>query len=284
MDQNKLPINIINIPFTTLYSEELLDLIKEHLKPSTSPLFIATPNPEIILKSLSDSKYQQIIQNTDINIPDGNGIIWANHFNNSVKKYHNKALISLIGVLSIFKYLLQPKNKAKRFHQTIHGSDLFKQICLDKEISQHKIFLLGNKEGIKPNVSELAAQKLQILNPQINIAGFYDSIPIDLKIIEKINVSQAEIVFIAFGAPDQEIWIHYHLHELPTVRIIMGIGGSFDFLTGIIPRAPKIIRKIGLEWVFRLSQQPFKRIRRIYNAFIVFPYQVIKHRINHKQD
>ena len=275
---NNTEIIIWDIPFTTLYQREILEQINGILSnPSSLQLFLATPNPEILLASQSDTPLRQTLQHTSINIPDGNGIIWANIFHNFTRRNSNPVTIYLKGISSFIYFLFHQKNETKRFNKAIHGSDLTMQICRDETINKHKIFLLGNSHGLINNVSKLASNKLRQEIPDINIIGHYDSTTEDTHIVEKINKLQPEILFVAFGAPAQEKWITENLSKLPSVKLAMGVGGTFDFIAGIIPRAPSFFRKTGLEWVYRLYRQP-NRLARIFRAAIVFPYKIISAR------
>jgi len=205
-------IRILEIPFTLMKEEDIINTLLFHLSDKEShPLFLATPNPEILLLSKQDPDYKNILNNTDLNIPDGNGIIWANYFLSKVRKIHSKTFITLAGIGSLFAFLFHPKNTAEPFNKAIHGSDLMQHICLDSEFAGHKIFLLGNVEGLMSNTAEIAADRLKELNPEIQIVGYFDSTPTSEVAVEKINASEAEIVFVAFGAPAQEIWIANNL-------------------------------------------------------------------------
>lgn len=270
-------IIILNVPFTTLYQSEILEKIKNILNQSAKQFFLATPNPEMLLVTEKNSNFLKTLQQTDLNIPDGNGIIWANNFLKQTDKTKNLFAIYLKGLISLATFLFYQKNEKKRFNKAIHGSDLMRDICLDKEFSKHKIFLLGNKHGLKKNISSLTTTSLQKTNSQINIAGSYDGSPSDLLNLEKINSVKPEILFVGFGAPHQEIWIAKNLAKMPSVKLAIGVGGTFDFIAGSIPRAPHLMRQMGLEWLYRLYRQP-SRIKRIVNAAIVFPLKVISAR------
>ena len=95
----------------------------------------------------------------------------------------------------------------------------------------------------------------------------------------EINQNNSKILFVALGMPKQEKWIHQNLKSMPSVKLAMGVGGSFDFISGRIRRAPRLIRSLGLEWAYRLFYQPW-RIKRIFKAVIVFPWLVLKHGSN----
>ncbi len=152
----------------------------------------------------------------------------------------------------------------KPIKERVTGADLMEKIL---KLGKHRIFLLVGKGG----VVEKIAKKFS------NIVGFTEDID---EAIECINELRPNILFVALGAPKQEKWIHYNIAEIPSVKVAMGVGGAFDFISGKILRAPKFSRKIGLEWLWRLIIQPW-RIRRIYNATIKFPWLVIKTRITH---
>lgn len=272
-------IEILGIPFTTLREGEVINLIKTELsKPESAPLFIATPNPEMLLECSKNRLFKKVIQNTGLNLPDGNGLIWARKFLSKNSGQKNRFLVALRGAISLPAFLLHRKNDQKRFQKAIHGSDLTMKICLDPEISRQGVFLLGNKLGLKANTAQLAAEKLQNLSKSIKISGYLDTTPDDMKIAQKILKSDARILLVAFGAPTQELWIAQHLSSMPNIKLAMGIGGTFDFIAGIVPRAPAIMRKTGLEWLYRLFKQP-KRLGRIINATLVFPYTVIRSRL-----
>ena len=96
-------------------------------------------------------------------------------------------------------------------------------------------------------------------------------------ILENGIINQAEIIFVNFGAPDQEKFIFGNKEKFPQAKILVGVGGVFDFLTGKLYRAPQWMRSIGLEWLWRLMQEP-KRIRRIWSAVVVFPIRSILER------
>ena len=118
------------------------------------------------------------------------------------------------------------------------------------------------------------------MNTSLRIAGTFSGSPRDEdaeEIIGKIREAKPHLLLAAFGAPEQDLWISEHLKKLPSVRVAMGVGGTFDFLAGKRRRAPKWMRSIGLEWFYRLLREP-KRIKRIFNAVVVFPMLVLLHR------
>ena len=103
----------------------------------------------------------------------------------------------------------------------------------------------------------------------------------DENLLKKINEKNPDIIFVALGGLKQEKWIDVNLKNLPSVKLAMGIGGAFDFISGKIKRAPLVMRKLGLEWLFRLFLEP-RRIKRIFNATVRFSYRVIAVGRNYK--
>lgn len=235
---------IMGIPFDKVTLESTLTLLLEKLAdPSTRGFFIATPNPEMLLAADKNFEFKRILQKTNLNIPDGTGIIWA-------AARHGTPL-----------------------PERVTGTDLMQSLC-HKITPDVRVFLLG----AAPGVAEKAAKKLQE-HKHTNIVGTYagSSSPLDdAKLRDLINNARPDLLFVAYGAPKQEFWISRNLPHLPTVKVAMGVGGAFDFISGIQKRAPAWMRRIGLEWLYRLVQQP-KRIVRIFNATIRFPLAFISY-------
>jgi len=86
-----------------------------------------------------------------------------------------------------------------------------------------------------------------------------------------------DLLFVAYGFPKQEEWMAEHIHNLP-VQVMMGVGGAFDYISGQVPRAPRFLRKLGLEWLFRLAVQPWRLKRQL--ALFDFAFLVLKKRLS----
>ncbi len=157
--------------------------------------------------------------------------------------------------------------------ERVTGVDTMTDLCLALT-KEHPVFLLG----AAPGIADKAAAVLKAKNPGLNVAGTYAGSPADSdapEILRKIAVSGAQILFVAYGAPKQDVWIDRHLKELPSVKIAMGVGGRFDFIAGAQVRAPTAFRSLGLEWLWRVVREP-KRIGRILTAVVVFPWMVLR--------
>jgi N-acetylglucosaminyldiphosphoundecaprenol N-acetyl-beta-D-mannosaminyltransferase len=121
----------------------------------------------------------------------------------------------------------------------------------------YRLFLLG----AAPGVAEAAGRVLTERYPGLTIVGTYAGSPAPEEaaaITTRITASEAEILFVAFGAPQQDLWIARNAGRLPVVRLAMGVGGVYDYLSGRVPLAPPLWRRLGLEWLYRLIHQPWR--------------------------
>jgi N-acetylglucosaminyldiphosphoundecaprenol N-acetyl-beta-D-mannosaminyltransferase len=164
--------------------------------------------------------------------------------------------------------------KLKRYS----GVDFVTDLCALAEKENKSIYLLGSGSD---EVIKKTAKVLQEKFPMLKIVGCSKGLLINKNgeynkednedLIYDIIVKSPDILFVAFGHGKQEKWIDKNLTDLPSVKIAMGVGGSFDFISGYVKRAPKFLRIIGLEWLWRLILEP-RRIGRIFKATAVFIY------------
>ncbi|MFH1790256.1 MAG: WecB/TagA/CpsF family glycosyltransferase [bacterium] len=214
-----------------------------------SQCVIYTPNPEIIVDSHKDSYLAKVLNTGDINICDGVGLQMA--------------------------ILLKQGIKIKR----LAGVDFMLAMCQKASISGKTVFLLGSDNDkvvsrVATNLkNKFGNLKIVGISPGPRISIKDDALIMDhaenSEIIAQINSAPPDILFVAFGHNKQEKWIFENISKIPCVKIVMAVGGSFDFISGHVTRAPLWIRKIGLEWLFRLFIQP-RRILRILKATIIF--------------
>lgn len=233
---------------------------------------IVTPNPEMILEAQKNSKFLRILNNSNLNIPDGTGLLWAAKYLKITEKTKFKAIKLMKWVTSLLAIAIYPPYIHSEIKERVTGADLMQEICKKSGKLKLKIFLLGAAEGVAEKVKNTLEKKY----PEIQIVGTYAGKPLtteDNKIREKVDKSKADIIFVAYGAPSQEFWIARNLKKFKTIKLAIGIGGTFDYIAGVQKRSPRWMQKLGLEWLYRLLQQP-KRLRRIYNATIKFPITV----------
>lgn len=223
---------------------------------------IYTPNPEILLLAKQDRKLLRILKKADLLLPDGNGL----QFVSTLKRFPQRYLRAFFYLPCLFTFLLYKRPFKAEIPEIIHGSDFMSTIIDWAELRGKSVYFLGGP----PGVAEGTAAFFERRNPQLKVAGTSHLNP-GSDAAKKIQDSKAKVVFVAYGAPKQEKWIHEWLPKFPAVELIMGVGGSFDFWSGNIKRAPQWMRRMGLEWLWRLLLNPKKRAGRIYNAFVRFP-------------
>ncbi len=259
-------ISLLGIDITKAKKEEILEYIFNSLKNSSHKYYIVTPNPEIVMYARSHPDYNQILNGAEISIPDGTGITKA------ARILRNESI------------------------ERIGGTDFMEQICRDAAYKPVSIGLLGARDG----VAEKAAECLRVKYPGVNIVFAASEWPETLADLdrgikiydsrfkkeiakflnrESIFLNPAiDILFVAYGAPKQEEWIAENFEKLP-VKIMMGVGGAFDYISGEVIRAPKIIRNMGFEWLYRLIKEPWRWKRQfalIRFIFLVFNYRLLR--------
>ncbi len=211
--------------------------------------YIVTPNPEIILKAQKDEELFYILNQADISLPDGFGLIIA----------------SLLKGYSL---------------KRITGSNLTPLILKRAEDSNWKVLVINNEKGLSKNSDIENVLNNYHSNLKYLVLDVNREKNLDEDQLKYINEFSPDIMFCTFGSPYQEKFIYFNKDKIANLKLSLAIGGSFDFLTKKLKRAPKILQKIGFEWLWRLILQP-KRIKRIYNATFVFLKKVIKARFNH---
>jgi N-acetylglucosaminyldiphosphoundecaprenol N-acetyl-beta-D-mannosaminyltransferase len=186
--------------------------------------------------------------------PDCLNIAWENADYRNLLRGAERVLPDGIGIHLGCRMLGQA------LRANVNGTDMFPLLCEAAARERLPIYLLG----ARPGIAEAAAENMVKCYPDLKIAGARDGyFPTEEEsaVVEAINLSGARILLIAFGAPRQELWLGRWREQLePPVR--MGVGGLFDFYSGRIPRAPVWMREMGLEWVFRLMQEPGRMWRR----------------------
>lgn len=237
MTEKNKQINILGVKIDQISLKEALGVADSFSLPkSNGQHFMVTCNPEIILYAQKDEAYKNILNTASLLVADGFGLILASKFLN----------ISL--------------------RERVVGVDFLEKFCNICANSGKSIFLLGGDQG----VAKKTAENLKNKYPNLKIVGWLDG-NIDLDNCHKtIKNFSPDILFVAFGHPKQETWIYNNLAKIPSVKFAVGVGGAFDFISGKVWRAPKFMRKIGLEWFWRLLTQPW-RVKRIFNAIIIFP-------------
>ncbi len=275
-------VTLLDIPFDSITQAQVLALVKLRLEEKKTTR-IVTINPEFLLEAERNSDFKEVLKSADLHLADGIGILWATHFL-AIKPLFPKLYRAIPRLYSLYQCfytlaLLPFTKKVTRnpLPERVTGSDLFIPLAQQLATTNQRIFLLGGADG----VAEKTAKILQSQINTIEIAGYYSGSPKKedaQKIIAIINDSKATALFVAFQFPAQDIWIAHHLPRLHQVKMAIGVGGTFDFITGSshiahgntnTKRAPHWMRKLNLEWLWRLITQPY-RWKRIFNATIKF--------------
>lgn len=240
MENKREKLYILGIPVDKVTMQESLEIFRELLK-EEKVSFIVTPNSEIVMNATKDADLEGLIKKADLVIPDGIGLVYAS------------------------KILKQPLS------ERVTGID-FANAALRIVAEQGKcVFFLGGK----PGVAQAAAEKKMQEIPGLNIVGVQNGFfkeTEEADIISRINASGADFLCVALGFPKQEYFIEKNQSMLKSC-VAIGIGGSLDVWSGMLARAPKLYQKLGLEWLYRLLQEP-ARIKRI-KALPAFLIQVI---------
>lgn len=219
---------ILGIPFNNITYSEAVILSLLFLEEEKHHM-IFTPNPEIVMEARKDKELFNILNKADLVVPDGIGIVKASLFT---------------------------QNKIK---ERVAGFDLVQGIFKNIRDTKHTVYFLGGGKDIAKQAKINMEKKYSGLKI-IGVHDGYFNNKEEKIIIEQIKSLKPDILLVGIGSPKQEKWIYKHRKELP-VKISIGVGGSFDIMSGKSRRAPKIFIKFGLEWFYRLITQPTRFVR-----------------------
>lgn len=199
------------------------------------PHQVVTVNVDFLRQAQNDREFMEIINHSALAIADGMPLVWASGW------------------------------MGDRLPERVAGVELVDHCCRFAAEEGYRIFLLGGEEG----VPDAAARILTERHPDLQVVGAY-SPPIgpfsdqeEAKIVEMIKEAKPHILLVAFGAPKQDMWIAKHQRQLG-VPLAIGVGGVFNFLTGRVKRAPGWMQQHGLEWLYRVTQEPARLWRRYF--------------------
>lgn len=221
---------MLGVGFDNLTEEDAIELCKKLIDEHRAA-YMVTPNPEIVMAAWENSELMSALENADLVIPDGIGVVKAARIIGTPLKARLPGIE--IGE-EVLKYLAQTGKST---------------------------FLLG----AKPGVAELAAERIKQMCPGINICGTNDGyFKDDAPVVAKINEAKPDFLMVCLGAPKQEIWMSRNARMLD-VGLMAGLGGSLDVFAGTVERAPKAWQKLNLEWLYRCVKEPwrFKRIAKL---------------------
>jgi N-acetylglucosaminyldiphosphoundecaprenol N-acetyl-beta-D-mannosaminyltransferase len=198
---------------------------------------VVTPNAQHIVLLESDAALRDAYANADLVVADGTSLVFASR---------------LLG---------------EKLRERVAGIDLFEQVCAEAAELGLRVFLLGGR----PGSAERAAEKLRRKFPGLSVAGTccpplgFERDEQELQVIgDAIRAARPDLVFVALGAPKQESWMHQYGRRLG-VPVLIGVGGSFEIVGGLLPRAPRFLQHLGCEWFYRLLLEP----RRLWRRYLI---------------
>ena len=227
--------NILGVGISIMSLEQAVESIERFIAIGGHH-YVCLCNVHTVVTSRQNNEFRHIVNEADLALPDGMPLVWG---------------ARLLGY-----------NQRER----VDGPALMLALCERSLVKNYSHFFYGGRNG----VPELLAEKLMARFSGLNVAGCYSPLfrPLtskeDKQVVKMINDSGADILWVGLGAPKQERWIADHLRRVNT-PVMLGVGAAFDFHCGTLKRAPRWMRKSGLEWLFRLTQEP----RRLWRRYVV---------------
>lgn len=246
---NNSKVNVLGVKFNNTTMLEMIENIKSFFENKTeSNLFIVTANPEIVVYATEHPSYMDLINSSDYVVADGTGVVKAS------------------------KRLNQP------LRRRVPGIELLEECLKIAHANHQRVYLLGSKNEI----IEAAERKLHLKYSNVTFAYHHGYINLeDETVVKRITSFNPDYIFVGMGFPKQEEWIHKHNSKF-NQTVMMGVGGSFEVLSGAKKRAPKLFQKLNIEWVYRLLID-WKRIGRMM-SIPKFMIKVAKKKRKNKTD
>lgn len=246
-------VNIGGITIDNVSMAQTLEAI-ERFVAERKPCYITNPNVDIVIRYNSDPEFARYYDEGALCVADGVPILWA------------------------AKFLGHP------LKEKVSGSDLVPRVCELANRKGFKLFFLGGR----PGAADAAKAKLLETLKDIKIVGTYappfgfENDEAELaKINRMIQEAKPDILFVGLGAPKQERWIKRY-HQQLGVPVSMGVGVTFEFIAGIVKRAPKWMQSVGLEWFWRLCMEPGRLWKRYLVDDMLFFKIIYKQRANRR--
>ena len=240
------PVAILGVPFDTVTTAQTIEIISRMIK-SGQPHYLATANVDFLVQAAKDVELRRILFDAHLVLCDGTPLVWASKF------------------------------LGNGLPERVAGSDIAPLLMKIAAEKGYRVYFLG----AEPEVCETAVGKVRAQYPGIQIVG-HDSPPykplleMDHEgIIARIKAAKPDLLFVGFGCPKQEKWIQMHYQTLG-VPVCVGVGGTIDFLAGHRKRAPLWMQKSGVEWIYRMAQEPRRLLKRYVEDFWFFGRAIIK--------
>lgn len=236
--------SILGINFDVVNEKEALNKLIDFINEDSKLKKVYTPNPEIVMLAQDDKDLYRILEEADLVLADGIGVIIAS------------------------------KIKGLKLKDRVTGVDTMDKLLGYCGQNGKSIFIFGGK----PGVAKVACQNIEKKYKGIKIAGYNHGYIKDKNeedaLIDKINDTKPDVLFVCLGAPRQEKWIDKNKDRL-NCSIAMGVGGSVDVYAGVVKRAPVVFQNLGLEWFYRLVKEPWR-----FKRMLILPKFLIKFIVN----
>lgn len=232
-------LDILGVRVDDATYADLLTRVDDYVS-NGQPHQVVTLNPEMVMAAHDDPAVRQALNSTDLNVVDG------------------------VGLMLAARWLGHP------LRERVTGSDGIYHLAEHCARQGYRLFLLG----AAPGIAQAAADRLAARYPGLAIAGTYAGSPqpeVTDEVIARVHDAAPDLLLVAYGVPAEECWIARHRQRLG-VPVMIGVGGTFDFVTGVTRRAPPWMRRTGLEWLHRLAHQPWRWRRQV--ALIRFVWLV----------
>lgn len=221
-------IKVLGVSIDEVTMAEALAIVENYIG-KRQPRLVATANAEMVMLAQQDSELARILNQADLVVPDGAGVVWA------------------------------ARHQGRPVPERVAGYDLAQVLLAKAAVCGYRVYFFGGAPGVANKARE-AAQRwypgLQVVGVR---HGFFTADD-ETGIIEEIRRNEPDVLLAALGVPKQEKWLAAHLAEL-AVPVAIGVGGTFDVMAGVMRRAPLWMQQAGLEWLFRLYCQPTRLIR-----------------------
>jgi len=214
---------VLGVQFDNLSPEDALERFLGFLDEPVAHV-VVTPNPEMVMLSRRDVEFCTILNSAGLCVPDGTGIAWASKYTQS------------------------------RIKQRVPGIELVLNAMETQKGREKRWFFLGGAPGVAETAKEAMEARFEGLMVVGTQHGFFSQAE-EGEIIQRIKALNIDIVLVGLGFPRQEKWMHANKDKLGA-KVLAGVGGSLDVMSGKVKRAPKIFQKLHLEWFYRLLRQP----------------------------
>ncbi|MFN3637766.1 MAG: WecB/TagA/CpsF family glycosyltransferase [Chloroherpetonaceae bacterium] len=244
--KNAVRVEVMGAPIDNLSMEETLLQIEERILEG-KPIQHVVVNAAKIVEINKNAKIKRIIESCEIVNADGQAVVWAS---------------KLLG---------------KPLKERVAGIDLMQELIKRANEKNWGVFFFGAKQEVLDKVVAHYRKEFPFLRIAGARNGYYKPEE-ELKIVEEIRASNAQILFVAISSPKKEIFLNTYL-DVMNVPFVMGVGGSFDVVAGLVKRAPLWMQKLGLEWLFRFLQEPRRMWRRYIIGNTEFILLLIKYKL-----